>query len=286
MENFSFEKWGSALVDSKLTFYSNHPLQPTVEMLKTIYSCIDLTSLSNTDTEKTITEMVNGVNNFKKQYPGFNNVAGICVYPNFVQTVKKTLEVPQVEVVSVAGAFPHAQTALDLKVREVEDVYKYGADEIDIVINAGDIIEGRLDKAEEEVKAMKAAAHSAKLKVILETGAYKFDADIYNASIVAMKAGANFIKTSTGKMSPAATPRAAVIMALAIVDYQNATQREVGLKVAGGIRTTQEAVLYAQIIKDILGESRFEKSSFRIGATSLAKNVLADLNQMLLNGDK
>lgn len=274
---YNFERYGSELVNSKLNFYKFHPLKPTEDILKTIYSCIDLTSLSNADNAKTITALVKSVNEQRHLNPKAPNVAGICVYPSFVSLVKEKCEVPSVDIVSVAGGFPHAQTWTELKVREVELAYEAGADEIDVVINAGDIIAGNFDKAEAEIAAMKKACREAKLKVILETGIYKLDAEIYNAAIVAMKGGANFIKTSTGKMEPAATPRAAVIMALALRDFENKTGRTVGLKVAGGIRTTEQALLYYHIVKDIMGDTRLDKRSFRIGATSLAKNVLDDL---------
>ena len=277
MKDFYFEKHGSQLVDSKLAFYENHKLKPSAEILKTVYSCIDLTSLSNADNEKSIAALVETVNSHKEKYPNVPNVAGICVYPCFVPLVKKICTVPEVDIVSVAGGFPHAQTFKDLKVEEVKRAYEAGADEIDVVINAGDIIAGELQKAEDELREMKKAAGAAKLKVILETGIYKYDSDIYEAAITALKAGANFIKTSTGKSSPAATPRAAVIMALAIKDFEHETGSQAGLKVAGGIRTVDEALSYYQIVKDFLGEERLDKYSFRIGATSLAGNVLKEL---------
>ena len=280
MNEFSFERHSSELVNSKLAFYEKHKLTPTADILKTVYSCIDLTSLSNADTEKSITALVESVNNHKEKHPNVPNVAGICVYPNFVSLVKQKCTVPEVDIVSVAGGFPHAQTFQELKVKEVEMAYQAGADEIDVVINAGDVISGNHEKALDELSAMKKAAKSAKLKVILETGIYQYDADIYDASIIALKAGANFIKTSTGKMEPAATPRAAVIMALALKDFQNKTGKFAGLKVAGGIRTTEQAVLYYQIVRDITGLEQLDKYSFRIGATSLAKNVLSDLETL------
>lgn len=274
MKDFSFERYGSELVDSKLAFYEKNRLKPTEEILKTIYSCIDLTTLSNADNEKSVGALVKKVNYHKKDHPKIPNVAGICVYPNFVQIVKALCTVPEIEIVSVAGGFPHAQTFQKIKVEEVRLAYEAGADEIDVVINAGDIIAGEHEKALDELKALKQASGAAKLKVILETGIYQYDSDIYDASIVALQAGANFIKTSTGKMSPAATPRAAVIMALALKDYENKTGRQAGIKVAGGIRSVEDAMTYYQIVRDLLGEGRLDKYTFRIGATSLADNVI------------
>ncbi len=274
MEKFTFERYGSQLVESKLIFYKNNPLKPTTEILKTIYSCIDLTSLSNSDNEQSILKLVNKVNFHKQDNPSIPNVAGICVYPSFVQTVKQHCNVPEVDIVSVAGGFPHAQTFSKIKIEEVKLAYEAGADEIDVVINAGDIISGNHEKACDEIKEMKQAAGTAKLKVILETGAYQYDSDIYDASIVALEGCANFIKTSTGKMSPAATPRAAVIMALALKDFENKTGKHAGLKVAGGIRSVEDALIYYQITKDLIGSERLDKYSFRIGATSLADNIL------------
>jgi deoxyribose-phosphate aldolase len=179
----------------------------------------------------------------------------------------------------VAGAFPHAQTFREIKVREVALAVEAGADEIDVVITAGDIIAKDYNAALDELKAMREACAAVKMKVILETGVYKADSDIYDASIIAMEAGADFVKTSTGKCEPAATPRAALIMALAVSDYYKATGKRVGIKPAGGIRTSQDALQYCAIMDDIF-DGKYDNTNFRLGATSLAKNVIADIKAL------
>lgn len=278
MKDFSYERHGSDLINSRLCVIENRTQKNYSQAnLKTLHSCIDLTSLSNADNENSIADFVMGVNTFKESNPDIPNVAGICVYSVFVPLVKKLLAVPSVKIVSVAGAFPHAQTFDEIKIREVELAAEAGADEIDVVINAGHIIDGQHSKALATLKDMKKACGDAHLKVILETGAYPYDSDIYDASILAMKAGADFIKTSTGKMSPAATPKAALIMAIAIRDYERATGRKVGLKPAGGIRTATDALTYYTVVKEILGEERITPEYFRLGATSLSGALIKEI---------
>ena len=277
--NFSLESHGEGFVDSKLDFYRANAAAPSLAVLKKIHSCIDLTTLSNADNAKSVKALVDIVNTHTANHPGIPNVAGICVYPKFVSVVKDALKVPGVDIVSVAGAFPHAQTFTEIKVKEVALAVEAGADEIDVVINAGDIIAKDYEAALNELKAMREACKSVKMKVILETGVYKADSDIYDASIIAMEAGADFVKTSTGKSEPAATPRAMLIMALAVSDYCKATGRRVGIKPAGGIRTSQDAMRYCAIMEDIF-HGDYDNTTFRIGATSLAKNVIADIKAL------
>ena len=278
-KNFSIESHGEGFVDGKLDFYKANASAPTLAALKKIHSCIDLTTLSNADNAKSVTALVDIVNTHSAKHPDIPNVAGICVYPKFVSLVKETLKVPGVDIVSVAGAFPHAQTFTEIKVREVALAVEAGADEIDVVINAGDIIAKDYDAALSELKALRAACAAVKMKVILETGVYKADSDIYDASIIAMEAGADFVKTSTGKCEPAATPRAMLIMALAVSDYYKATGRRVGIKPAGGIRTSQDAMEYCAIMDDIF-QGDYDNTNFRLGAMSLAKNVIADIKAL------
>ena len=279
-KNYSLESHGDGFVDGKLNSYKANPVAPSLSTLKKIHSCIDLTTLSNADNVKSVSALVDIVNNHSANYPDIPNVAGICVYPKFVSVVKQNLKVPGVDIVSVAGAFPHAQTFREIKVREVALAVEAGADEIDVVINAGDIIAKDYDAALEELSAMCSACKNVKMKVILETGVYKNDSDIYDASIIAMEAGADFVKTSTGKSEPAATPRAALIMALAVSDYYKVTGRRVGIKPAGGIRTSQDALAYCTIMEDIFGADNYDNTNFRLGATSLAKNVIADIKAL------
>ncbi|MCQ2973710.1 MAG: deoxyribose-phosphate aldolase [Bacteroidales bacterium] len=280
MKDFSFERHGSDLINSRLCVITNRVMKNnSIDTLKQLHSCIDLTSLSNADNENSIADFVMGVNTFKENNPNIPNVAGICVYPKFVSITKQVLIVPGVKIVSVAGGFPHAQTFHEVKLKEIELAVKAGANEIDIVINAGEIIDEQENKVLSDIKDMKKACGDAHLKVILETGAYTYDADIYNAAIIAMKGGADFIKTSTGKMEPAATPRAALIMAIAIRDYERATGAKIGLKPAGGIRTSEQALTYYTIVKEILGEERTTNEFFRIGATSLSNALIKDINK-------
>lgn len=280
MKDFSYERHGSDLINSRLCVIENRAQKNrSISNLKKLHSCIDLTSLSNADNENSIADFVMSVNTFKENNPGIPNVAGICVYPKFVPVVRKILAVPEVKIVSVAGAFPHAQTFDEIKIREVELAVEAGADEIDVVINAGDIIDGEYSKALASLKDMKKACGNAHLKVILETGVYSYDSDIYEASIIAMKAGADFIKTSTGKMSPAATPKAALIMAIAIKDFERATGKIIGLKPAGGIRTADDALMYYTIVKEILGEERITPEYFRLGATSLSGALIKEIKK-------
>jgi len=281
MKDFSYERHGSELINSRLCVIENRTLRNlTRENLRKLHSCIDLTSLSNADNNNSIADFVMGVNTFKESNPDVPNVAGICVYPKFVPVVKRLLTVPTVKIVSVAGAFPHSQTFEEVQLREIELAVEAGADEIDVVINAGEIIDENGNKALATLKNMKKACGDAHLKVILETGAYTYDADIYDAAIIAMKAGANFIKTSTGKMEPAATPKAALIMAVAIKDFERATGAKIGLKPAGGIRTAEQALTYFTIVKEILGEDRITPEFFRIGATSLSGALIKEIKKL------
>lgn len=275
MAKYSFQKHGVSLINSRLYKLTSNLEKPTTDIMKKIHSFIDLTSLSTSDNFSTIKEFVtNGVNNFKQQHADIPYVAGICVYPRFVSTVKETLNVPGIKIVSVAGGFPHSQTPLPIKIAEIEHAVAAGADEIDVVINVGDIIGGNAKIARHELEAMKTACGDALYKVIVESGAYAYDEDLYDASIVAMQAGADFIKTSTGKQQPAATPRAALIMCMAIRDYVRNENRKVGFKAAGGVKTPDEAMAYWSIVKDILGEEYLSNHLFRIGATSLSKNLV------------
>lgn len=281
MKDFSYERHGSELINSRLCVIENRTLRNlTRENLRKLHSCIDLTSLSNADNNNSIADFVMNVNTFKESNPDVPNVAGICVYPKFVPVVKRLLTVPTVKIVSVAGAFPHSQTFEEVQLREIELAVEAGADEIDVVINAGEIIDENGNKALATLKNMKKACGDAHLKVILETGAYTYDADIYDAAIIAMKAGANFIKTSTGKMEPAATPKAALIMAVAIKDFERATGAKIGLKPAGGIRTAEQALTYFTIVKEILGEDRITPEFFRIGATSLSGALIKEIKKL------
>ena len=212
---------------------------------------------------------------FEMDFPHLQNVASICVYPPFVETVGLNIDGTPLRITSVAGGFPSSQTFLEVKMLEVAMAIENGADEVDVVINVGEILSGAYDEAANEIEVLRGESDGATLKVILETGALKSPELIYNASLLAMAAGADFIKTSTGKIDVSATPEAAVVMCKAINEYYHKTGRKVGFKAAGGIRTAEDAALYYTIVKEILGEEWLTTELFRIGASSAANNILS-----------
>lgn len=212
---------------------------------------------------------------FEMDFPHLQNVASICVYPPFVETVGLNIDGTPLRITSVAGGFPSSQTFLEVKMLEVAMAIENGADEVDIVVNVCKILTGAYDEAANEIEVLREESDGATLKVILETGALKSPEMIYNASLLAMAAGADFIKTSTGKIDVSATPEAAVVMCKAIKEYHDKTGRKVGFKAAGGVRTAEDAALYYTIVKEILGEEWLTTELFRIGASSAANNILS-----------
>lgn len=242
------------------------------EVYKKIYSCIDLTSLNSTDTREDIWKFVEKVNDFEGS-TDLSNVAAICVYPNFVETVKEALTA-DVKIASVAGGFPSSQTFTEVKIAETALAVANGADEIDIVLNLGYFLEENYEELSEEIDEIKHACREAKLKVILETGALKTAANIMKASLLALYSGADFLKTSTGKVYEGATLEAAYVMCTAIKEYMAKTGRKIGFKASGGISTTADAVRYYTIVKEVLGEEYLSHEYFRIGASSLTENLL------------
>lgn len=247
----------------------------TCEVYKFCFSAIDLTTLSPCDEEQSVAAFARRAAEFSLDYPHIPNVASICVYPPFVETVGLEIDATPLRITSVAGGFPSSQTFLEVKMLEVAMAIENGADEVDIVLNVGKILSGALDEAANEVEVLREESEGATLKVILETGALRSPELIREASLLAMQAGADFIKTSTGKIDVAATPEAAVVMCHAIKDYYTQSGRKVGFKAAGGIRTAEDAVLYYTIAKEILGEKWLTPDLFRIGASSLANNLLS-----------
>jgi deoxyribose-phosphate aldolase len=246
---------------------------------KVIRDClgfIDLTSLNTTDTREGIGAMVKRVNEFGENYPEFHNVAAICVYPNFVSTVKNNLNAGNVRCAAVAGVFPSSQSFTEVKILESRLAAENGADEIDIVISLGTFLSGDIGTVKDEIKAIKAAIGSAHLKVILESGTIADEGLIYKASIAALESGADFIKTSTGKTEPAATPEAAVVMCRAIKDFYDSTGEKRGFKPAGGIVTKDDAITYYAIVDSVLGNGWLNPEFFRIGASRLANNLLSE----------
>lgn len=249
---------------------------------KQCLNLIDLTSLNSTDSDVKIKKMVGKVNNFKAAFPHLNNVAALCVYPSFVPVVKNNLT-EQVEIAAVSAGFPSSQTFVEIKIAETAMAVLEGATEIDVVISIGKFLEGNYEEVYEELTEIKDSCRNAHLKVILETGALGSASNIKKASILAMAAGANFIKTSTGKMPLAATPEAAYVMCEAIKEWRAKTDAIVGLKPAGGIATTHEAIEYYTIVKEILGNDWLNNTLFRFGASRLANNLLTSIEQKEIN---
>lgn len=246
------------------------------EIYKFCYSAIDLTTLSCNDSITSVTEFARKAVEFYDQYPHIPNVASICIYPAFVETVGVAVDGTPMRITSVAGGFPAAQTYLEVKALEVAMAVENGADEIDIVLNVGHMLTGEYDEAANEVEVIRAEMDSdIVLKVIIESGALRTPDLIRKASLLSMFAGADFVKTSTGKIDVAATPEAAVVMCHAIRDYYEKTGRKVGFKAAGGVRTPQDAVLYYTIVEEILGKEWLTPDLFRIGASSAANNLLS-----------
>lgn len=248
-----------------------------VEVYKQCFNAIDLTALNSTDTVESITKMVERVNAFENEYPELPNVAAICTYPNFAVVVKGALEVSNVEVAVVAGGFPSSQTFQEIKTAESSLAVADGATEVDIVLNLGLFYAGNYEEACDEIAEIKESIRDARLKVILETGALKTAADIKKASILSMYSGADFIKTSTGKVYPGATLEAAYVMCKCIKEYYDKTGNMVGFKVAGGVSSTDDAVKYYTIVKEILGEKWMNNKYFRIGTSRAANYILSSI---------
>lgn len=237
---------------------------------------IDLTTLNGEDTTAKVAQMAERVNDFDGNFPGVPNVAAMCVYPALVETAKEVLTEP-IGIAAVAAGFPASQTFIEIKVAEAAMAIAAGATEIDIVISIGKFLEGNYQEVYDEISEIKAAIRDAHLKVILETGVLQSAENIYKASILAMAAGADFIKTSTGKVSVNATPEATYIMCQAIKDWYEKTGKKVCYKPAGGVSTTLEAVQHYTLVKEILGNDWLNNQSFRFGASRLANNLLTSI---------
>ena len=247
-----------------------------VDVYKFCLSAVDLTTLTCNDSVESVTEFAKRTVTFAEAYPQIPNVASICVYPAFVETVGLAVDGTPMRITSVGGGFPASQTFLEVKMLEVAMAVENGADEVDIVLNVGKMLTGAYDEAANEVEMIRSEMDAdVILKVIIESGALKTPELIRKASLVSMAAGADFVKTSTGKIDVAATPEAAVVMCQAIKDFYNQTGRKVGFKAAGGVKTPQDAALYYTIVEQILGEEWLTTDLFRIGASSAANNLLS-----------
>lgn len=249
----------------------------TAEVKKFLFHCIDLTTLKCTDSEQSVMKFTEKVNEFDDKYPDLDNVAAICVYPNMAEIVNDTLEADHVNIACVSGGFPSSQTFTEVKVAETAMALHAGADEIDIVIPVGKFLEGDYEGMCDEIEELKEVCGDKHLKVILETGALKTASNIKKASILSMYSGADFIKTSTGKENPAATPEAAYVMCNAIKEYHRETGRKIGFKPAGGINTVKDALTYYTIVKEVLGKEWLNNQLFRLGTSRLANLLLSDI---------
>lgn len=237
-------------------------------LLKQLYSFIDLTSLSGKDNSQSIESLCN----MALQLP--HKVAAVCVYPVFTRQVKSILRNSGIRTAAVAGAFPSAQSPFTIRMAEVEWTLKEGADEIDIVINRGKFLEGKTTEVFDEIKTIVDLSKDVPVKVILETGELESTENIRKASQLAMEAGASFLKTSSGKITPAATPEVAFVMCNSILEFYQSTGKKIGFKAAGGIHTASQAVLYYTIIEQILGSEWLNPQLFRIGASQLVQTLL------------
>lgn len=247
------------------------------EVYKFLFNTIDLTTLKATDSPQSVAQFTERVNAFDEEYPMLNNVAAICVYPNFAPVVRAVLEVSKVDIACVSGAFPSSQSFNEVKIAETALAVDGGADEIDIVLNVGNFLDGDYEAVCDEIIEQKAACRDGRLKVILETGALKTASNIKKASVLSLFSGADFLKTSTGKEFPGASLEAAYIMCQCIKEYYEATGTQVGFKAAGGVATTEDAVKYYTLVKEVLGEKWLTNEYFRLGASRLANHLLSDI---------
>jgi len=257
--------------------YHENELISDKEVLKTILSVIDLTSLNTTDDKSHIIHFTGRVNSFPSKFHGLPNVAAICIYPNFVSVVKEKLTVKNVRIASVAGSFPTSQTFRYIKVTESKMAADAGADEIDVVIPVGAFLANDYATVADEIREIKSIIGDRLLKVIIESGLLNDTDQVFRASMIAMDAGADFIKTSTGKVNVSATPEAVFVMCRAISDFYAETGIKVGIKPAGGVVTPGDAVIYYNIVKYCLGSEWLSSKLFRIGASRLANNILSEI---------
>jgi deoxyribose-phosphate aldolase len=254
------------------------PAVPDKHLFMSLLNMIDLTSLNTSDNKSNIIHLTGKVNSFSGRYTNIPNVAAICVYPNFVSVVKEKLSARNVKIVAVAGAFPTSQTFRSIKVLECKMAIEAGADEIDIVIPVGAFLGNDFALVADEIREIKGSIGGKQLKVIVESGLLSDYEQIFKASMIAMDAGADFIKTSTGKTIISATPEAAYVMCRAISDFYSETGIRVGFKAAGGIINPADAINYYQIVNHCLGEEWLNNTLFRIGASRLANNILSEIS--------
>ena len=254
------------------------PENDNMDVKRFLFGSIELTTLKTTDSDTSVLAFTERVNDFDNEYPDLPHVATICVYPCFAKTVAESLEVDGVEIACVSGSFPSSQARIEVKVAETSLAVADGATEIDIVMPVGKFLSADYEGVCDDIAELKAACgESVAMKVILETGALKTASNIKKASILSMYAGADYIKTSTGKLEPAATPEAAYVMCQAIKEYYDKTGIQIGFKPAGGINSVMDPLIYYTIVKEVLGKKWLTNKWFRLGTSRLANMLLSEL---------
>jgi len=290
-----FSKYGYALDPESMNrnlgiIAANLEASASEQVYKDCFSMMDLTTLKTDDTPASVTKLVNKVNAFNETYPEWPLPASLCVYPNFAAVVKEARKC-DVNITVVSACFPSSQSFLEVKLRECEIAVEQGADEVDIVLALNSFLAGDYEAAANEIRQVRrvidaAAAKQGRnvhLKVILETGLLKTSENIANASFLAMEAGADFIKTSTGKVDVNATPAAAYVMCECIAKYHAATGKKIGFKPAGGISTAADALCYYRIVETILGKEWLNKELFRFGVSRVANSILSAVEEKSVN---
>lgn len=279
----AFEKFDLSQTDEQVSaavrqlVANNRDKYDNAEVLKQLLSTVELTTLKVTDSQESVLRFTENVNRFADEHPDLPPLATICVYPNFAKIVSESLEADGVKVACVVGGFPSSQTFIEIKTAETALAVHDGADECDMVLSVGTFQSGDYETCADEIAEIKAACNEKPLKVILETGALKTAEAIKKASILSMYAGADFIKTSTGKIEVAATLEAAYVMCSSIKEYHALTGQYIGFKAAGGIKTTAEAIDFYTVVRELLGEDYIKQGLFRIGTSRLANLLVSDI---------
>lgn len=279
----AFEKFDLSQTDEQVSaavrqlVADNRDKYDNAEVLKQLLSTVELTTLKVTDSQESVLRFTENVNRFADEHPDLPPLATICVYPNFAKIVSESLEADGVKVACVVGGFPSSQTFIEIKTAETALAVHDGADECDMVLSVGTFQSGDYETCADEIAEIKAACNEKPLKVILETGALKTAEAIKKASILSMYAGADFIKTSTGKIEVAATLEAAYVMCSTIKEYHALTGQYIGFKAAGGIKTTAEAIDFYTVVRELLGEDYIKQGLFRIGTSRLANLLVSDI---------
>ena len=253
------------------------PENDTLEVKKFLMGSVELTTLKTTDSDESVLAFTEKVNQFEAAYPDLPHVATICVYPCFAKIVSESLEVDGVEIACVSGSFPSSQARIEVKIAETALAVQDGATEIDIVMPVGKFLSGDYEGVCDDISELKQACGDAPMKVILETGDLITASNIKKASILSMYAGADYIKTSTGKEKISATPEAAYVMCQAIKEYYDETGIQIGFKPAGGLNTVSDALIYYTIVKEVLGEKWLTNKWLRLGTSRLGNLLLSEV---------